>query len=37
MNNIEIEMKYRITKDIYEKIIECFKTEKINEEVEKAK
>ena len=35
MNNIEIEMKYKITKKIYDEIIEYFKIENIKVEVEK--
>ena len=35
MNNIEIEMKYKITKKIYDEIIEYFKIENIKAEVEK--
>lgn len=35
MNNIEIEMKYKITRNIYDEIIEYFKSENINAEVEK--
>lgn len=35
MNNIEIEMKYKITKKIYDEIIKSFKIENINAEVEK--
>lgn len=35
MNNIEIEMKYKITKEIYDEIIEYFETEKIQSNEEK--
>lgn len=35
MNNIEIEMKYKITKKIYDEIIEYFKIGNIKAEVEK--
>lgn len=35
MNNIEIEMKYKITKKIYDEIIEYFRNENIKAEVEK--
>lgn len=35
MNNIEIEMKYKITEKIYDEIIEYFKIANINAEIEK--
>lgn len=35
MNNIEIEMKYKITQKIYDEIIEYFRNENIKAEVEK--
>lgn len=35
MNNIEIEMKYRITNEIYDEIIKYFRIKNINEKLEK--